>query len=101
MGVEPWGRRDTLSVYGRVNSVYDLMKAAGITHTVTLLDNYTSNPNNNPGIKIFDRHIEWSSISFLPLSGSHKPGEYILSQGRKRTIIPSKLEIIAVSRPAV
>ncbi len=83
MGVEPWGRRDTLSVYGRVNSVYDLMKAAGITHTVTLLDNYTSNPNNNPGIKIFDRHIEWSSISFLPLSGSHKPGEYILSQGQE------------------
>lgn len=83
MGVEPWGRRDTLSVYGRVNSVYDLMKAAGITHTVTLLDNYTSNPNNNPGIKIFDRHIEWSSISFLPLNGSHKPGEYILSQGQE------------------
>jgi len=83
MGVEPWGRLDTVGVYGRVKGVYDLMKAAGITHTVTLLNSYTSNPTNNPGIKIFDRHIEWSAISTLPISGSNNPGKYILSQGQE------------------
>ena len=82
MGVEPWGGNSN-TVYNQVNDVYNQMKTAGFTHTVTLLDYYSSNTNNNPGIKIYDRHIEWSSISFLPLSGSHKPGEYILSQGQE------------------
>jgi hypothetical protein len=83
MGVELWGRGTTLGVYGQVKSVYDLMKDAGITHTVTLLNDYTADPNNNPGIKIYDRHIEWSAISTLPIGGSNKPGEYILSQGQE------------------
>jgi hypothetical protein len=59
------------------------MKDAGFTHSVTLMDNYSVDTNNNPGIKIFDRHIEWSEITSLPIGGSNLPGKYIFSQGQE------------------
>lgn len=74
-----------------MNDVYNLMKDAGFTHSVTLMDNYSVDTNNNPGIKIFDRHIEWSEITSLPIGGSNLPVNIFFPKGRKRTIIPSKL----------
>ncbi len=81
MGVELWGANNPGGVLSRVNDVYNLMKDAGFTHSVTLMDNYSVDTNNNPGIKIFDRHIEWSEITSLPIGGSNLPGKYIFSQG--------------------
>jgi len=79
-GVEAWGDKEN-NVLQRVKPVYEMMKAAGITHCVTFLDDYTSDTLINPGLKIYDRHIEWSEIESLPVEGTNNPGRYLLAQG--------------------
>ncbi len=87
---ETWGGTFTSEdVKKQVKENYRMLKEAGFTHTVSFADEFSTDPSINPGLKIFDRHIEWSA--FDPMEGSDLPGKYIFSQAQDPELYPFRV----------
>ncbi len=87
---ETWGGSFTAQdVLKGVKDQYRLLKDAGFTHTVSSADEYSTDPTVNPGLKIFDRHIDWSA--WEPMEGSTYPGRYLNSQSQDGSLYPFRI----------
>ena len=87
---ETWGGTFTSDdVRKQVKENYRMLKEAGFTHTVSFADEFSTDPSINPGLKIFDRHLEWSA--FDPMEGSDLPGKYIFSQAQDPELYPFRV----------
>lgn len=87
---ERWGGSFTLDdVLSGVKDHFRMLKEAGFTHTVSSADEYSTDPSINPGLKIFDRHIDWSAWD--PMEGSNHPGKYLTAQAQDGNLYPFKV----------
>lgn len=87
---ERWGGSFTLNdVLSGVKDHFRMLKEAGFTHTVSSADEYSTDPGINPGLKIFDRHIDWSAWD--PMEGSNHPGKYLTAQAQDGNLYPFKV----------